>query len=108
MVNLVSSPDIHRNQWASFSTRDFPENRLACSGDRIVMTDVPDRCPVEDILWDHEAYLECHSAAGLAVLEIHRPIGRPDEPYTWVAKTRVVPWVICVLGPASDPGILPS
>jgi SAM-dependent methyltransferase len=55
LVNLVSSPDIYRNEWASFSTRDFPENRPARSGDRvrIVMTDVPDRRPVEDILWDH-------------------------------------------------------
>ena len=93
MVNLVSSPDIYRNEWASFSTRDFPENRLARSGDRvrIVMTDVPDRRPVEDILWDHEAYLECYSAAGLEVLETHRPIGRPDEPYPWVAETRIAP-----------------
>lgn len=108
LVNLVSSPDIYRNEWASFSTRDFPENRLARSGDRvrIVMTDVPDRRPVEDILWDHEAYLECYSAAGLEVLEIHRPVGRPDEPYTWVAETRVAPWVIYVAGPASNTGIL--
>ena len=103
LVNLVSSPDIYRNEWASFSTRAFPENRAARRGDRvrIVMTDVPDRRPVEDVLWDHEAYLECYSAAGLEVLETHRPLGRADEPYPWVAETRIAPWVIYVLGPAA-------
>lgn len=108
LVNLVSSPDIYRNEWASFSTRDFPENRLARSGDRvrIVMTDVPDRRPVEDVLWSHEAYLECYSAAGLELLEAHRPLGRAEEPYPWVMETRIAPWVIYAVGPASDAGIL--
>lgn len=110
LVNLVSSPDIYRNEWASFSTRDFPENRTARSGDRVrtVMTDVPDRRPVDDILWDHEAYLASYSAAGLEVLEVHRPLGRADEPYPWVAETRIAPWVIYVTGPARHPGILDS
>lgn len=108
LVNLVSSPDIYQNEWASFSTRGFPENRLAHSGDRvrIVMTDVPDRRPVEDVLWSHEAYLECYSTARLEVLEAHRPLGRADDPYPWVAETRIAPWVIYVAGPASNAGIL--
>src|SRR5439155_904647 len=40
---VVSSPAIYVNEWASFSTRDFPENRRARDGDwvRIVMLDVP-------------------------------------------------------------------
>ena len=44
-VNLVSSPEIYWHEWASFSTKDFPENRTARSGDtvRIVMLDVEDR-----------------------------------------------------------------
>jgi SAM-dependent methyltransferase len=41
IINLVSSPDIYRHEWASFSTKDFPENRSARSGDkvRIIITD---------------------------------------------------------------------
>ena len=45
---VVSSPAVYVNEWASFSTRDFPENRDARDGDRvrIVMLDVPDDdCP---------------------------------------------------------------
>ena len=40
---VVSTPAIYINEWASFSTRDFPENRRARDGDwvRIVMLDVP-------------------------------------------------------------------
>jgi SAM-dependent methyltransferase len=78
LVNLVSSPDIYCHEWASFTTRDFPGNLEARSGDRvrIVMTDVPDRRPVEDILWAHEAYLECYAAAGLKVIAAHHlPLG---------------------------------
>ena len=33
LVNIVSAPEIYVNEWASFSTKDFPENRQACAGD---------------------------------------------------------------------------
>src|SRR5689334_14448681 len=40
IVNVVSSPEIYTHEWASFSTRRFPENRRAIDGDvvRIVTT----------------------------------------------------------------------
>jgi SAM-dependent methyltransferase len=65
IVNLVSSPDIYVNEWASFSTRDFPENRLARCGDpvRIVMLDVEDRRPVVDVLWTDAGYAEVYERA---------------------------------------------
>jgi SAM-dependent methyltransferase len=101
IVNLVSSPEIYTHEWASFTTRGFPENRSARSGDtvHIVMTDVPDRRPIEDVLWSHEAYLEAFAAAGLEAIETHRPLGRGDEPFPWVEETRIAPWVIYVLRP---------
>lgn len=99
IVSLVSSPDIYLHEWASFSTRDFPENRTAKSGDRvrIVMLDVDDRRPVEDIVWSHEAYLDVYAHAGLTLREAHRPLGKASEPYAWVSETSVAPWVIYVL-----------
>lgn len=104
IVNLVSAPEIYVNEWASFSTKDFPENRSAGSGDRvrIVMLDVRDRRPVEDVLWTDEDYRELYAAAGLDVLEVQRPLGRDSEPYAWVSETRVSPWAIYVLGVAAD------
>ena len=101
IVNLVSAPEIYRHEWVSFSTRDFPENRAARSGDRvrIVMLDVPDRRPVEDILCSEESYREAYAAAGLSVHEVHRPLGRADEGRGWVTETEVSPWAIHVLAP---------
>ena len=102
IVNLVSSPDIYRNEWASFSTRDYPENARARSGDtvRIVVTDLEDRRPVEDVLWTDESYREVYERARLDVVETYAPLGRDDEPHHWVNETRIAPWVIYVLGKA--------
>ncbi len=99
IVNLVSSPEIYVNEWASFSTADYPENRTAASGDRvqIVMLDVADRRPVEDVLWTDEAYHEAYQRAGLVPIQSHRPLGKQGEPYSWVSETRISPWVIYVL-----------
>ncbi|MDH3298122.1 MAG: methyltransferase domain-containing protein [Gemmatimonadota bacterium] len=100
LINLVSSPDIYLNEWASFSTKDFPENRSARSGNRvrIGMLDVEDRRPVEDVMWTDSDYRDLYAAAGLDVLETHRPLGRSSDPRTWVSETRISPWVIYVLG----------
>ncbi|MHC4217786.1 MAG: class I SAM-dependent methyltransferase, partial [Planctomycetota bacterium] len=101
IVNLVSSPDIYLNEWASFSTKDYPENRSATSGDkvRIVMLDVEDRRPVEDITWTDADYQEVYRRAGLAPIETYRPLGSAAEPYPWVSETTIAPWVVYVLGP---------
>jgi len=99
IVNLVSSADIYTHEWVSFSTRDFPENRHARTGDvvRIVMLDVPDRRPVEDVFWPDDAYRDVYQEAGLDVVAWHQPLGRDDEPHVWVSETTVSPWSIYVL-----------
>lgn len=99
IINLVSSPEIYTHEWASFTTKDFPENRRAKSGDKvkIIMTDIEDRRPVEDVVWSDESYREVHKAAGLEVVKIYQPLGREDEPYHWVNETKISPWVIYVL-----------
>jgi SAM-dependent methyltransferase len=104
IVSLVSSPEIYRHEWASFSTKDFPENRDARSGDtvRIVMLDVEDRRPVEDVLWTDADYLEVYRRAGLTVVRTYRPLAKPSEPYPWVSETTIAPWVLYVLGPEDD------
>ena len=103
IVNLVSAPEIYVNEWASFSTKDFPGNRTAQSGDRvlIVMLDVEDRRPVEDIVWSDADYHETYRRAGLAPARVHRPLAKPGEPYAWVSETTIAPWVIYVLGRAN-------
>ncbi len=101
LVNLVSRPEIYTHEWASFSTRDFPENRHARSGDvvRVVMSVVVDRRPVEDVVFSEADYLAVYAGAGLERVAAHAPLGHADEPYAWVNETRVAPWRIDVLGP---------
>ncbi len=99
IVNLVSSPEIYWNEWASFSTRDFPENRTTPVGGevRIINTALDDRRPAVDIVWPEAAYRDVYAAAELAVRAAHRPLARHDEPYAWVKETTIPPWTIYVL-----------
>lgn len=99
IINLVSSPEIYVNEWLSFSTRAFPENRNAASGDvvRVVMLDVPDSRPVEDILWTHDDYLHVYHEAGLAMKSVYRPLGRDEDEFPWVTELNIPPWAIYVL-----------
>lgn len=102
-INLVSSPEIYVNEWASFATRDFPQNRHARSGDRvkIVITDIGDGRTVEDVVCSDEDYRKLYAAAGLELMETYRPLGKTSEPQAWVSETRIPPWVIYVLAPRS-------
>jgi SAM-dependent methyltransferase len=97
---VVSSPAIYINEWASFSTRDFPENRHARDGDRvrIVMLDVPDRRPVEDVFCTDAHYRQLFEYAALEMLEVENPLATGKEATHWVSETRTSPWTIYVLG----------
>ena len=99
LVNLVSSPEIYMHEWASFSTKDYPENRNAKSGDvvLIIQTDTVDKRPVEDILWTHESYLETYNGAQLEIVATYRPLAQDEEPYDWINETKIAPWVLYVL-----------
>jgi SAM-dependent methyltransferase len=105
IVSLVSAPEIYTHEWASFTTKDFPENRRAKTGDRvrIVMTDVEDARPVEDIVWSDEAYRAVYDRARLSIDATYRPLGRASEPYRWVSETTVAPWTIYVLRKEAPP-----
>lgn len=99
VIMLGSNPEMYTNEWASFSTKDYPENLTAKSGDivRIVNTDIEDRRPVEDIIWFEEDYLELFEATGLEREATYRPLGMDDEPFEWVVEKEVAPWFIYVL-----------
>ncbi len=126
LVNVVSSPEIYRHEWVSFTTRDFPRNRRARNGDvvRIINLAVDAHTPVEDVLWTEEAWRDVYAAAGFAPVEVLRPLagkkepvagaagpgaagagsaaaGQPTagQPVVWVSETKVAPWVVWVLSP---------
>lgn len=102
IVNIVSAPEIYVNEWVSFSTRDYPENKRAGSGDRVLIEilDVEDSRPVEDTLCTDEDYNRLCRQAGLSLLEKLCPLAEGDEQIDWVSETEIAPWVIYVLGVA--------
>ncbi len=99
IVNLVCSPEIYFHEWASFSTRDFPENKIAKGGDkvRIIITDTEDKRPVEDIIWPPAYYRETYEKSALMVVKVYKPLAKTSEPYKWINETRIAPWTIYVL-----------
>ena len=99
LVLIVSRPEIYTHEWASFSTKDFPENQAAKSGDKvhIIVTDHADPRPVEDILWTDQAYREVFEEANLRLLQKYEPLTRADEPYSSVSEVLIAPWAVYVL-----------
>jgi SAM-dependent methyltransferase len=99
LVSIVSSPEIYVNEWASFSTKDFPENKNAKPGDTVktLTKEFEGQTPCLDIFWPHESYLEVYSRARLEIVEMRKPMAKGDEPYRWVSETRIAPWVVYVL-----------
>jgi SAM-dependent methyltransferase len=105
MLLLDSTPELYTHEWASFSTKDFPENWNAETGDivRDIMLDVEDRRPVEDIFWTVPDYHRLFEIAGLKLEKTYKPLGCRDEPFDWVSETETAPWMIFVLGTGSKP-----
>ena len=103
LLLVVSSPAIYVNEWASFSTCDFLENRHACDGDRvrIIMLDVPDRRPVEDVFCTDALYRRLFESAGLRLLDVQSPIATGKEATRWISETRIAAWTVYVLGPVT-------
>ncbi len=105
IVHVVSRPEIYTHEWASFSTKDFPENRNAQCGDtvRIIVLDHADRRPVEDILWTPESYSEVFQASGLKTIAKYEPLVRGDESYAWISEREIAPWAVYVLAQTGSP-----
>jgi len=99
LANIVSTPEIYTHEWATFTTKDYPENRSARCGDvvRILTTEYSDARPVDDIIWPHEDYLRVYREAGLAIERVERPLARGDEGTAWKSETSVAPWAIYLL-----------
>lgn len=99
MILLDSTPELYTNQWASFSTKEFPGNLSAKTGDYVydIMLDVEDRRPVKDIFWSVSDYHKLFDISGLEVEAFYKPLGYENEPFNWISEKEVAPWMIFVL-----------
>ncbi len=98
-INIVSSPEIYTHEWASFSTKDYPQNKHAKTGDivPIITTEIEDKRPCYDIFCTHEDYISIYDSSGLSVMKKLKPLATGKEPFTWVNETKIAPWTIYVL-----------
>jgi SAM-dependent methyltransferase len=99
IILLDSTPELYMHEWASFSTENFPENKVAKAGDivRVIMNDVVDKRPVEDVFWRDEDYQHAFKRAGLTLEQCYKPLGKEQEPFDWKMETQLAPWIIYVL-----------
>ena len=99
VINLVSSPELYINDWASFKTTCFPHNFTAQSGDIVntIITDTEDHRPVDDELCTDAEYRKIYTYTGFELLKTHKPLATGSEPIKWVNETRIAPWTIYVL-----------
>jgi SAM-dependent methyltransferase len=99
LILLDSTPELYTHEWASFSTCMFHENLTARSGDivRVIMKDVKDRRPVEDVLWTDTDYQTAFRSAGLSLICRHYTLANGSEPFPWISETKIAPWVIYIL-----------
>lgn len=99
LICLDSTPELYVNEWASFSTKDFPGNRHAKTGDivRDIMLDVEDQRPVEDIFWTIPDYHKLFFESGFKIEATYKPLGSKDDPYNWKSELNIAPWIIFVL-----------
>ena len=99
MICLDSTPELYVNEWASFTTKDFPENWTAKTGDIVhdIMLDVEDRRPIEDIFWSMEDYNKLFNLAGLKIELTYKPLGYNNEPFDWKSEKEIAPWMIFIL-----------
>lgn len=99
MMLLDSTPELYTNECASFTTKDFPGNWTAKTGDivKCIMRDVEDKRPVEDIFWSVDDYIKLFDMAGLEIEATYKPLGYDNEPYNWISEKEIAPWMIFVL-----------
>ncbi len=99
IILVDSTPEIYCYEWASFSTKDFPGNKMARSGEEVftIMNDVEDKRPVKDYIWYHEDYAYAFSKSGLKIKDMVYPLGLKNEGFLWKSETEIAPWVIYVL-----------
>lgn len=99
LVNLVSTPEIYLHEWSSFTTQNYPQNKQAQTGDKVLIinTATADTEPVTDILCPDEEYRYIYNKLELELIEMRKLLARPDEGTAWVSETRIAPWCVYVL-----------
>jgi len=93
-VAIVNSEAFYRGHWLSCHV-DFPENSPPLqSGQRVRALLVPEGVEVNDFFWSEEDYARAFVRVGLEIVDVLRPLGRPEDGVEWRDETRLAPYLV--------------
>jgi ubiquinone/menaquinone biosynthesis C-methylase UbiE len=94
-IAVTGSQEMYSKDWLIFNT-DFPENKNLKSGDlaRIYLCDAD--IEFTDYYWTEADYRRLFNQAGFQLLEVHYPMGKASEPYSWKDEKTSSPFVVLV------------
>jgi len=105
-ILVASSPELYMREWVSFSTSEFPENKMARDGDkvRVLIKDAGSRRLVEDILCTEANYEAIFQKTTLMLLEKRSPLASVDDRYQcdWISELSNAPWMVFLLQKRAD------
>ncbi len=94
-IAMTGSQDMYSKDWLIFNV-DYKENENLKSGDlaKVYLCDA--QIEFSDYYWTEADYQELFEKAGLHLVEIHYPLGKASDPYSWKDEKVVSPFVIFV------------
>lgn len=97
-IGLTASKEFYTGNLLILNT-DFPENKNLKSGDmaKVFMPDA--NMEFTDYFWTESDYIRFFEEAGFTILEIHRPLGKSNEPYLWKDEKTNSPFLIFIAKP---------
>jgi ubiquinone/menaquinone biosynthesis C-methylase UbiE len=98
-IVIVTAPnECYTGNWVSLSY-DFPENRRAVkSGETVKLLFKGTNVVLYDYYWTEQDYERVFAESGLPVADTLRPLGRPDDPISWLDEANRPAALIYVLG----------
>jgi len=92
---LTGSEYAYSKEWQSLKV-DYPENQNLKSGDLAKCYLIEADIEFTDYYWTESDYRALFTKAGLEMLEVHYPLGKESDPYTWKDERNFSPYVIFI------------
>lgn len=94
-IAVTGSQEMYSKNWLIFNA-DFPENKNLKSGDlaKIYLCDAD--IEFTDYYWTEADYRRLFKQAGFQLVEVHYPMGKVSEPFSWKDEKTSSPFVILV------------
>ncbi len=96
-ILLIGSEQLYDHEWTTVKV-DYPENKLKQSGSsvRVFLTDV--ELELTDYYWTDADYRQVLTDAGYTTIDLHQPLGVPEDGIAWISEDSVPPFSIYIAG----------